>query len=611
MTPRWAWLCVSAMLFADCASGTRGPLGNHCDTTADCAGGATCDTAQHLCVAPGAATEVIFVASPAGGRTTASAATTTTDPVNASSANDMSIRLRAPRTVYGRVDVQAATAGSMGETTPVAATIRFHRQGATPAEATVEVQASGTLQQTTDHISFGFNAQLVPGTYDVSITPGDLSQTPPYFASGQIIEAVSDNAPLSLTFVYVRPDPSLGMVSGRVLDAVTQIPMRDVPIQLVDAALGNRVVSTLQATSNGTNGRSVGEYNLWLAPGATANWSLQMVTQPGMTTAGVTNGRLVYQVTRAALGALQSYSGLTVRAASAVSLQGIATGTCEACVDVEASVEGTDLTGMRQAIAGATLNLRSDNVLGGLAAGHSAWFEAQMTTSVDGSFHARLMPGTYQGVITPPRDTPFAVTAVRIEVAGVQRGQVLEVNQLVPVIGTIASDANGLQPVPHALVEAVPLVDPEAPVNPAGAVTLLARRWQVYTGTDGAFRLPLDEGNYLLVVRPVDGSGLPTQLFAGTSVVFSSVNGATDPRPTPIPIPGGQITLSTPFQVRGTVIDSPLVPSAAAPQVGATVRAFARVRRPGTPALDIEIGRASAGASGAYSLLLPSIPLID
>ncbi len=605
MTSLAKLLVVPAMLLTACGSASNIRPNNHCNTTADCAGGATCDSVQHLCVAPNATTEVVFVGSPPGGRTTASAVTTTTDPVNVSSANDVSIRLRAPRNVYGRVLGPSATGASI----PVAATVRFRRQGATPAETAVEVQASGVLQQTTDNRSFTFNAQLVPGTYDVTITPGDLPQTPPYFVHGQVIESVSDGEPLALSFVYTAPDPMLGLVIGRVLDASTQIPMRGVPVQIVDPALGNRIVSTARTTSS--DNETAGAFTLWLAPGATEAWSLQMVSQPSSTSAGVANGRLVYQVTRAALGATQSYQGLTLRADPTLSLQGTASGTCEACVDVEASIEGTDTAGMRQAIAGATLSLRSGNVLGTLPDGHSAWFEAQTTTSPDGGFHARLMPGTYDGVITPPRDTPYAITSVRIEVTRSQRGQVFEVNQLVPLIGMVASDANGLQPLSRALVEAVPMVDPNAPVNPAGDVTLLARDAQVYTGADGSFRLPLDEGSYLLVVHPADGSGLATQLFAGTRVTFSPVS-TNEPRPAPILIPHGQITLSTPFQVRGTVLDSPMLPTATpAPQVGATVRAFARVRRPDSPALDIEIARASAGANGAYSLLLPSIPVIE
>ena len=115
--------------------------------------------------------------------------------------------------------------------------------------------------------------------------------------------------------------------------------------------------------------------------------------------------------------------------------------------------------------------------------------------------------------------------------------------------------------------------------------------------------LPCDEGDYLLVAHPPDGSGLATQLFDRVTVIFSPRDGSTDPRPAPISASsdGGILTLSSPFGVTGSVFDS-----TGAHMVNAGVRAFARYSGGTNISLDVEIARTTSDAAGHYSLLLPS-----
>jgi hypothetical protein len=171
------------------------------------------------------------------------------------------------------------------------------------------------------------------------------------------------------------------------------------------------------------------------------------------------------------------------------------------------------------------------------------------------------------------------------------------------VLGRIESSANGEQAVQNTLIEAVPLVDPTLSASAAMPVTALARRWQTYTEADGSFLLPCDEGDYLLVAHPPDGSGLATQLFDRVTVIFAPRDGSTDPRPAPISASsnGGILTLSSPFGVTGTVFDSTGTHIATA-----GVRAFARYTAGANIMLDVEIARATSDAAGHYSLLLPS-----
>jgi hypothetical protein len=421
----------------------------------------------------------------------------------------------------------------------------------------------------------------------------------------QSIEQVTPNTPFSLSIVYTRPT---SYVSGRVFDASTMIGMPGVPVQIVDPAANNRTLSTVQQTGDGTGHQPTGSFSLWLSPGVPDDypWSLQMVSQPtAPIDPTIATGRLVYQVTRAALGAATNYTGLALRADSMLSLTGSVSGTCLACVDLDASIEGTNAAGLREVIAGATVSLRADDVLGSLPTGQTAWFEGQATTTQDGSFHARLMPGTYTAVITPPRDSPYAITSAHLELSHTLRGQVLNVHQLVPVIGMVASSTHGEQGVAGAQIEAVPLVDPNAAVNPSMPVTQFARHWQVYADADGTFLLPLDEGSFLFVVHPPDGSGLATQLFPGPAVVFNPRDANTDP--SAIPLSLNTLVLGAPISVRGTVFDS----SGRTTLGNAAVRSFARCRNSGGLALDIELARTLSDTNGGYSVLLPSSILCE
>jgi len=97
---------VGSLGFANfsCAVGPSIPSRNYCNSNTDCSGG-VCDTAQHVCVAANATTQVVFAVSPPNGVITAYAAPTITEPrVVTNDAASTVLRLDSSVAVYGRIE---------------------------------------------------------------------------------------------------------------------------------------------------------------------------------------------------------------------------------------------------------------------------------------------------------------------------------------------------------------------------------------------------------------------------------------------------------------------------------------------------------------------------
>jgi len=338
-----------------------------------------------------------------------------------------------------------------------------------------------------------------------------------------------------------------------------------------------------------------GSFSLWKSPNTTDSWALQITSTPPSSSNVYPNaatGRLVYRVPHSA------FTTSTLRVSTVVGLAGAVSGTCETCVYVEGQVEGETSSGSRRAVAGATVNLHASDVLRALPAGHTAWFDAQAVTDSGGTFRALLLPGTYTAVITPPSDGTFAITSSRLEVSRSLVGQVLTVRPTIPVGGTVV-DSQTSSGIAGARVEAIPLGGSSVALSASVPVPRQARPAQAYTEPTGEFLLSLDEGDYVLVVHPPDGSGLPSQLFLvpGIHWTASAAGG-----PTPSPVRLDVLSIAPPIAVSGTVFDSTMAATG-----GSTVRTYARYAVPGGEPIDVEVAHAGTDGAGRYSLLAPSV----
>lgn len=582
---------LGALVFANCAPVSRGPeraLGNRCNSDQDCPG-AVCDLSQRVCVTVGASTEVVFLASPPGGRTTPTAATTTFDPrtVRGADVGAVNIQLRAPRTVYGSVRAPAPEMSDVS--VPVSATVYFRRQGATPSEGLVSVRASATAALVPDGrtVSDGrtYSVQLVPGTYDITVVPDDITRYPPYFITGYQVLADSAGTPIQFDIVY----SSLTTVTGTVVDANDpRIALSGLAVQIVDRD-GTRI-STVSTTDD------QGAFQLSLSPGAPHEWALE-VSSPSESIALRNRGRLVYRIPAEGLGALTSYSGLQVRVPGAL---GFAHGGCNRCVTFEATVEGLAPSGAPVVLPQATVDLRAEEILGPLPAGHHAWFEAQVVTETDGSFQVQLLPGQYEAVITPATAGSFAVTALTLPITSEQRGRVLPVRRLVPVRGVVMDEARGT-PLGGVRIEAIPFAA-ALPLAATRRAERLARQAHQVSEPSGNFTLLLDPGRYKIVARPPSGSGFATQIRDEVLVVEWRPGGSNELDTPAIDDDFVRLALRAPIVVRGRVFDA-----VGDPVGGAFVRAFARIRLGAALSpFDIEIDSVMADQQGGYSLLLPA-----
>lgn len=576
-------------------AGTNVPS-NRCDTDAQCAG-AVCDRDRHVCVAmPGARTEVVFSALPPAGRPTDTATATTLEARSVGSFEGaVDIALAAPRVVAGRVVAVTASGTPAEVEEPVAATVRFERRGSTPAEGVTELQVA--TSPTVAGGEYTFSSALVPGTYDVTVTPTDVTRLPPRVLSGvEVLAPDESNRPQELALRY----EGLVEISVSVVDVDTSLPVPGLSVRAVDPARDGALVSTTGTTD------AYGAVHLRMPREMRDQaWSLQLTSAPRENEEGAPDWRLTYRVDRPALGAFTP--GLTasesvlaaVRVPRAMSYTRDEDGDCAACVELEATVEGQTQMGSSVGVAGASLDFHAEDVLGMLPSSqHHAWFDLRAVSQADGTVRARVLPGTYRTVVTPPSAMQFAVTSVDLPVLGPgpYRGRVLALRSPVAVTGFVRDAARGV-PMANTTIEAVPLRSVlDAVVAAPTASMRLARAARTTTGATGQYGLRLDPGAYRLIARPGAGSGYAAQVFPTTLIVPEATG--TD---APAAITQQDFQLEPPLSVSGTVTGSD-----GAILQGALVRAFARLRFEGGRTLDFELTSASADARGRYALLLPS-----
>ncbi|MGH7268961.1 MAG: hypothetical protein ACREJ3_00905, partial [Polyangiaceae bacterium] len=191
-------------------------------------------------------------------------------------------------------------------------------------------------------------------------------------------------------------------------------------------------------------------------------------------------------------------------------------------------------------------------------------------------------PGQYNLVVQPV-DAASGVTQMELDVpaqAGPLMAPAITVAAAWPVHGR-ATVADG-RPLSEGLVDAVPVRCAASTSHVAGSAadpvtTCLPRAQETTTGADGSFSLSLGPGDYLLRIRPADGTRLPWV------VEPLSVGGAAANVPAvivPAPIRAGQ-----------RLVD---------PSGNPVVRAVVRVFTVPLSGQAVEIGRAMTDASGRY-----------
>ncbi len=152
-------------------------------------------------------------------------------------------------------------------------------------------------------------------------------------------------------------------------------------------------------------------------------------------------------------------------------------------------------------------------------------FTRRLTTGNDGKFTVSLPLGTYKVTIIP-HDTSSAVTVVGQYLPGLMLQSSNQTDQICrPVSTTPPLSASKVQtitgvasigsvggpgvfdgrPLAGAIAEALPLKCSDGSVDPA----CLPRAAQAQVQSDGSYTLSLDQGAYLLRVRPAQGSLLP------------------------------------------------------------------------------------------------------
>ena len=228
-------------------------------------------------------------------------------------------------------------------------------------------------------------------------------------------------------------------------------------------------------------------------------------------------------------------------------------------------------------------------------------FSAKVSTTTDrrtgASTYSALLPqGDYQ-IAVRPTDGSNAVTVVSRAVGGqgnVMAGEDIDVTPLVAVSG-VASVADG-----RALAEAVAEVLPTqcaataataatAGIPGSTSDTCMPRAAQTTTDDSGLFSLSVDPGQYLLRIRPREGSRLPWKI--------QTITVGTEP-----PVIG-RVTIPAPISVGMQLTDSasPTMPSKNNPVVNAVVRVFTDPSQ-GGPA--VELGQAITDVNGNYEMYI-------
>lgn len=575
-------LALSASVAGCSAAANFAPLRNACRSDAQCGASASC--VENRCVARAARTWAVLGATPANNnlQRAYAGATLTHQELDASSSAD--IVLARAREVRG---VVRAPSGSVEPL--VNAKIRFVRSDGAANAQDVEAFSSASSDENTQ----GFSVFLAEGQYDVFVEPRQVASSNPMNLDEPSLPPLVLRRALTVDF---RSDPAVAQsfqinyssaleVSGFIVDRDAGAGVGELLVRVVDAQ--GAPLSTRGTTTTGS-----GAFRIGLAlQSPTQPWFLEITSAESAATTATTgvSARAVYRVERDALITSGELTGLQVRIAGLARLARTTEGTCVGCVLVEASVERAVRSPDEPAGVAASVFLHG--TLEDLPAGHHAWFEAYARSDARGAFTSYVLPGNYQVNITPEDDS-YALTQSTLRVATMVRGRTFSV-PLKPVVrGTVLSALASGAPMALADIEAIPLNEP---TQSGSAPTLAARAVNDRSDAAGEFSLRLDPGRYLVVARPLDGSGFAATLTREPIVV--SVDG---------PAPTVSLSVGAPLALRGHVY----APNGMDPVEAASVQAYARVSyalRSGESAtVDVPVFATEADSDGQFEALLPA-----
>lgn len=244
------------------------------------------------------------------------------------------------------------------------------------------------------------------------------------------------------------------------------------------------------------------------------------------------------------------------------------------------------------------ITLHSQTVLGTDGLPLAAVFEATTTATLDDAsgelrFCVQVMPGEYDVLATAAASVPCAQFAEHFVISAPEgenaSGPLLELPSAAYLKGTVQT--MDLSPLSHAAVDAVALGRSEGITLDADdrSVTRYNRSRQTATEADGEFTLPVDLGSYDVVIKPPSGTGFSWQVRHDVAIGKRDMEFPT------------VIDMLSPLTLNGTLVYS----NPNVPLEGAEIAAFAIIDDEFDTERAIPIGRATAGAQGEFTLLLP------
>lgn len=522
---------------------------NHCASTTDCAGGATCDPMTSMCVHDATLPyplwlEVVPPADPSGGAATPA----DLGPYESFSG---SISLVVPRPVAVRGTVRR-------DGRAVSAQITFMPSAQTPIGA----RATTARTMTSSDVDF---ATFLPsrGSYDVLVEPlGDDRALVPPFRSPVDAPLVVGATDASLAIVLPTNEPQ---IVGDLVDG-SGMPLTGFEVLATDRATG-AVVSSVATTA--ATDAIPGRFTIALA---TTTAPFDLVVRP---TAMRQSAGLVptYRIQPELLMPVDGRVSILIPSSLPA-------------VHWAGTVEYPSTRGSRP-VANAVVRVTSTNVIDATT-GLVGSLDVSLMTDATGVYDGQVLPGTYTVTITPTADPELGVLHESRELrpaAGTNEliGHVFEMPLRSVLAGMVNSPDGDL--VRDARVRARPLGLPIAGLTDPD-VARLARSSEATSDPMGAFRLELDVGVYDLVVEPPVGSNFAWAVELGYGVGGSST------------------ALADVMQVDAPVVVESDVTWVDGGELGnAEVRAFAI-----TPdGRAVMVGRSTADAHGHARTLVPPV----
>jgi hypothetical protein len=425
-----------------------------------------------------------------------------------------------------------------------------------------------------------FSVQLLRGVrYRVVVEPTDRA-LPPY---AQEI-TVGDNETISIDYSQVRWTVQRFFVQ----DAPTD---RRLLMRAVDAQTGEPVSSTGTVTDRPTT--------LVFGPAPVAEYRLELTAEDSYATIATLGSVCdlstpLLPVLRIAQSALKDdEAGTHVLIMPKIPEPIHYAGVVELCP----GSSGSGLSGMPMALDARTLLLEGDAAI---EASYNATTMAMLDPdSSELRFCARVLPGDYVVVVTPPVNVECEMYAERTRIETAVGGGVSDVKLALRrasvLRGTLQTPDRS--PVGAASVEARALgrAFPGTDDEDRASVPTYNRSTQTATDEGGAFRLPLDLGSYDVVLKPAPDSGFAWHVLYDVEIDRPDDTFAT------------KVVLDAPIAIDALLRYSAGNAAAQSTLASAEVQAYATLETLSGPRA-IQVARGIADETGRVTLLISPTP---